>query len=173
MELFTPELGLLFWMTLIFLGLVFILGKYAWPSVFKTIENRNAHIQQALDQARQALIERDQLQFERTRMEEKAQQEQLDLLKQSQQLRSRLMAEAKEAAQMETQRLLAEARADIQKQQAEMQQHLEEQITLLSLEIAEKILRKQMENTDEHQNYVKQILKEMHPTEKMTKTIEA
>lgn len=165
MELFTPEFGLVFWMTLIFLGLIFILGKYAWPAIFNTIEARNAHIQAALDQAKLALSERDKLEKERAEMEENAQQEQLDLLKQSQQLRSKLMAEAKDAAQKETQRLLSSAREDIQKQQAEMAKHVEEQVTLLSLEIAEKILRKQMENSSEHQSYVKQLLKEMQTTE--------
>lgn len=165
MELFTPDFGLIFWMTLIFLGLVFILGKYAWPAIFNTIEARNAHIQSALDQAKLALSERDKLEKERAAMEDKAQQEQLDLLKQSQQLRAKLMAEAKEAAQKETQRLLASAREDIQKQQAEMAQHLEEQVTILSLEIAEKILRKHMENSLEHQSFVQQLLKEMQTTE--------
>lgn len=165
MELLTPEFGVLFWMTLVFLGLVYILGKYAWPAIFKTIEARNAYIQDSLDQAKLALLERDKLKTERALLEEKAQQEQLDLLKQSQQLKARLMAEAKEAAQIETERLLTSARADINKQQAEMQQHLEEQISLLSLEISEKILRKHMENSEEHQSYVKQLLKEMQPKE--------
>jgi F-type H+-transporting ATPase subunit b len=162
MGLVTPGIGLLFWMLFSFLILIFILGKYAWKPVLKMIKERAASIENALQAAEKAKEQMSQLQADNQRIINEAKLERDKLLREAREIKEKIIGEAKNLAAEEGRKLVESARQNIQNEKAAAITEMKNQIASLSVEIAEKILRKELGNKDEQKALIDTLLKEVN-----------
>lgn len=144
MDLVTPEIGMIFWSTLFFLILLFILGRFAWPAILAAVYARNESIKKALDAAEKARDEMAQLQADNEKILAEAKEERDALMKEARDVKDKIILEAKEKAQEEAKRLLKNARETIQNEKVAAINEMKEQVALLSVDIAEKVLRNKL-----------------------------
>ncbi|MDB5009723.1 MAG: synthase subunit [Mucilaginibacter sp.] len=161
MELVTPEIGLVFWTTISFLILLFILGKFAWKPILGAINERENFIEDALQKAEAAKDEMSRLTNENEALLKQARAERDTILHEAKKVKDQIISEAKEAAHTEGARMIELARIEINNQKAIAMADVKNQVASLSLEIAEKILRKQFEDQQKQEELVSQLLKEV------------
>ena len=160
MDLVTPGIGLIFWTTLFFLILLFILGKFAWPAILTAIRARNESIRQALDSAEKAKEEMAKLQADNQKILSEAKAERDAMMKEAKQLKDKLIADAKEQASEEARKLVANARESIQAEKKAAINDLKGQVANLSLDIAEKILKKELEDSKAQKELINTLINE-------------
>ncbi len=146
MGLFTPDTGLLFWMLIVFLTVVGILWKFAWPFITKAIAEREQYITNSVKAAEEAYLKLETVKEERTAILAEARNEQNVALKEVQHLREKLIEEAKLQARAEADKLIADARLTIQSEKEQALKEVRNQVAMLSVSIAGKLLRKNLEN---------------------------
>jgi len=161
MDLVKPEVGLIFWTTLSFLILLFILGKYAWKPILKAVSDRENSIESALSKAEAVRDEMARLTSENEAMLKQARAERDAILVEATKVKNQIIHEAKEAAQKEGAHQLEIARIEINNQKAIAMADVKNQVASLSIEIAEKVLRKQFEDSKKQDELVKELLKEV------------
>jgi len=161
MELVTPELGLVFWTTLSFLILLFLLGKFAWKPILAAINEREVNIENALMKAEAAKEEMARLTSENESLLRDARAERDIILQEARKLKDKIVGEAKEAAQQEGAKMIENARIEINMQKALAIADVKNQVATLSIEIAEKVLRKQFEDASKQDALVTELLKEV------------
>jgi F-type H+-transporting ATPase subunit b len=161
MELVTPEIGLVFWTTLSFLILLFLLGKFAWKPILGAINEREISIENALMKAEAAKEEMARLTSENETLLRDARAERDIILQEARKLKDKIVGEAKEAAQEEGAKMIEKARLEINMQKALAIADVKNQVASLSLEIAEKVLRKQFEDASKQDALVTELLKEV------------
>lgn len=162
MELLSPSLGLIFWMTLCFLILLFLLKKMAWGPILKMLKERETGIANALDSAKKAKEEMAALQASNEKILNEAKVERDKLLKEARDIKDSIIAEAKSNANKEADRLLAIARENIQNEKAAAVTELKNQVAKLSIEIAEKILKEELSSTDKQKALVSNMLNDVN-----------
>lgn len=160
MDLVTPGIGLIFWSTLFFLVLLFILGKFAWPSILTAIRARNESIRKALDAADKAKEEMAKLQASNEKILAEAKAERDALLREAKQVREKLIAEAKEQASTEAKKLIQSARASIQAEKSAALNEMKAQMATLSVDIAEQILRAKLKESKAQKELINKLIKE-------------
>jgi F-type H+-transporting ATPase subunit b len=160
MDLVTPGIGLIFWTTLFFLILLFVLGKFAWPAILTAIRARNESIKQALEAAEKAKLEMAKLQADNQKILAEAKAERDAMMMEAKQLKDKLIAEAKEQASAEARRLVNNARESIQAEKKAAINDLKNQVANLSLDIAEKILRKKLEDSKAQKELIHTLIDE-------------
>ncbi len=161
MDLVTPELGLVFWTTISFGILFFLLAKFAWKPIMAAINDRERSIEDALLKAEAAKDEMSRLTNENESLLKQARAERDQILSEAKKVKDQIISEAKEAAQTEGARMLELARVEINNQKAIAMADVKNQVAALSLEIAEKVLRKQFEDGQKQDELVTQLLKEV------------
>ncbi|MDD4921211.1 MAG: F0F1 ATP synthase subunit B [Bacteroidales bacterium] len=161
MELFTPETGLIFWMLLVFLTVLFVLGKFAWPVITKAIAEREKYINDSVKAADEAFSKLESIKEERNAILAKAREEQNTLLKEVQVLKEKLIEDAKNQARVEADKLIADARQSILAEKEQALKEVRNQVALLSIGIAGKVLRKNLESETSQMELVNQLLDEM------------
>lgn len=160
MDLVTPGIGLIFWTTLFFLILLFILGKFAWPAILTAIKARNESIKQALDAAEKAKEEMAKLQADNQKILAEAKAERDAMMKEAKQLKDKLISEAKEEATQEGKRLVTNARESIQAEKKAAINDLKKQVANLSMDIAEKILKQKLEDSKAQKELINTLINE-------------
>lgn len=160
MDLVTPGIGLIFWTTLFFLILLFILGKFAWPAILTAIRARNESIKQALDAAEKAKKEMAKLHADNEKVLAEAKAERDAMMKEAKQMKDMLIADAKEKAGVEARRLVVNAREAIQAEKKAAINDLKIQVANLSLDIAEKILKTKLEDSKAQKELVAKLINE-------------
>ena len=161
MELVTPEIGLVFWTTISFLIFLFILGKFAWKPILGAINEREISIENALMRAEAAKEEMARLTSENESLLKEARAERDIILQEARKLKDKIVGDAKEAAQEEGAKMIEKARLEINMQKALAIADVKNQVATLSLEIAEKVLRKQFEDASKQDALVTELLKEV------------
>ncbi|RVU01588.1 F0F1 ATP synthase subunit B [Mucilaginibacter limnophilus] len=161
MELVTPEIGLVFWTTVSFLILFFLLAKFAWKPIMKAIDERERSIEDALLKADAAKEEMSRLTNENEALLKQARAERDQILAEARKLKEQIVAEARTTAQTEGARMLELARIEINNQKALALTDVKNQVAALSLEIAEKVLRKEFEDGSKQDALVADLLKEV------------
>ena len=161
MELVTPEIGLVFWTTISFLIFLFILGKFAWKPILAAINEREISIENALMKAEAAKEEMARLTSENESLLREARAERDIILQEARKLKDKIVGDAKEAAQEEGAKMIEKARLEINMQKALAIADVKNQVASLSLEIAEKVLRKQFEDASKQDELVTELLKEV------------
>jgi F-type H+-transporting ATPase subunit b len=161
MDLVSPNPGLILWTALTFLILLFILRKYAWKPILKAVTDRENSIESALSRAEAVREEMSRLTSENEAMLKQARAERDAILAEATKVKNHIIAEAKEAAQKEGSRQLELARIEINNQKSIAMADVKNQVASLSLEIAEKVLRKQFEDSKKQDELVKELLKEV------------
>jgi len=161
MELITPGLGLVFWMTLVFVILVFILKVFAWKPILQMLKERETSIHEALNSANQAREEMKQLQFSNEQLLLEAKNERDAMLNDARKVREKLIEEARIKASEEASRIVESARASINNEKMAAMTELKNQIAESSLTIAKFILKRELSDPKKQEEYVQELLKEI------------
>ena len=161
MNLLIPEVGLLVWNTIAFLVLVFLLGKFAWKPIMKGIHDREQSIDEALNKAELARQEMDRLSTQNEELMKQAREERDQILKEAKSLKDSIVNEAKNQAQAEGAKLIEKARIEIENQKKAALAELKGQVSALSLDIAERVLRTQLDDKAKQQELVNNLLKDV------------
>lgn len=144
MDLVTPDFGLIFWTLVTFLLLVFLLGKFAWKPILKMVKEREASIEEALKAAERARDEMKSLQANNEAILKEAREERERILKEAREMKNKIVGEAKETATAEAEKTVAAAKAAIEAEKAAAVAELKNQAAVLSIEVAEKVLGKEL-----------------------------
>ncbi|MCU0429617.1 MAG: F0F1 ATP synthase subunit B [Cytophagaceae bacterium] len=160
MNLVTPEFGLLFWQILIFGIVLFLLSKFAWKPIVTALEERENTIADALGAAEKAKEEMKNLQASNEKLLQEARLERDKILKEAQVTASGLISEAKDKASAEANRLVDNARVAIQSEKAAALAEVKNTAASLALEIAEKVIRKNLSSDGAQKTLVDEFIKE-------------
>jgi F-type H+-transporting ATPase subunit b len=158
MDLVTPGIGLLFWTTLIFLMLLLILRVFAWKPILNAVKNREASIKSALESAEKAKEDMKKLLSKNEEILLEARGERDLMMKEAKEVKEKIINDAKEKAVLETNRLIAIARQNIQSEKASAINELRQQVANISIEIAEKILREKLSGDKEKKELITRLL---------------
>ncbi len=161
MELLKPELGLMFWTTVLFLLLLFILKKFAWKPILDMLKEREEGIATALQSAEKAKAEMALLTADNQRILNEAKEEKAKILKEARDTYDKIVGEASEKAKAEAAKILAEAKRDIENQKNAVMVEIKNQIGTLATDVAEKMIRKELKKDGEQMNYVNQLVGEI------------
>lgn len=162
MELVMPGIGVLFWTCLIFLILFFILKKWAFPVINGMIRKREEKISTALNQAEATREEMERIQSENKTMMVQARTEREKILEEATQIRRRIEDESREKAKAEYDRMMASARNDIEREKRMALEDIKNQVASVSLDVAEKVLGRELSDRDRQQALVEQELKNVN-----------
>ena len=161
MNLMLPDSGLLFWMTIIFAIVFFILAKFGFPVITGMVEKRNKRIADSLEAARIAEEALSHLQVEKDRILSETLAQQNKLMQEAAQERDKMIAQAQEKAREEAQKILDDARARIQEEKDAAVQEVRKEVAMISLTIAEKLVRKELSSDASQKELADRILDEM------------
>lgn len=161
MELINPGIGLIFWMTLSFSILVFILLKYIWPAILTALHQREEHISQSLDAAKKAHEEMQLLKADNEALLQEARQERQKILNEARNMQKSIVDEARGKAESEAERIITSAKSQIREEQKQAIAELRRDIGNLSIDIAEKILKKELSPDNKQQEVINQFIKEI------------
>jgi F-type H+-transporting ATPase subunit b len=161
MDLVTPSIGLVFWTTISFLALFLILRKVAWKPMLGAIHERERSIEDALNKAELAREEMSRLTNQNESLLKEARAERDLLLKEAKELKDAIITEAKNQAQVEGAKLIEKAKIEINNQKVAALDEVKNQVASLSLEIAEKVLRKQFDDKQKQEALVSDLLKDV------------
>ena len=160
MNLVTPDTGLLFWMVVIFGIVFFLLAKFGFPIITSMVDKRNAAIKRSLKDAREIEIRMAGMMQEHAQMLEDARKEQTDILRDAAEARKKIIADAKAQAKEEAEKILSDARTEIEVEKEAAIRAVRSEVALLSVSIAEKILRKELSLDGEQQAYIDRLVDE-------------
>jgi F-type H+-transporting ATPase subunit b len=158
MDLVTPGVGMIFWTTLFFLIVLFVLGKFAWPSILSAVRARNESIRKSLESAKKAREEMANLQADNERILAEAKAERDAMLKEARDVKEAIMTEAREKAAEDASKLLKSAKEAIKNEKLAAINEIKEQIATLSIEIAEKVLRQTLSAEKEQKKLVDKLI---------------
>ncbi len=159
MDLLIPEVGLVVFQTIAFLLLMFLLSKFAWKPVLAAIKEREQSIDEALNKAELAKQEMARLTSQNEELMKQARIERDEILKEAKILKDSIVNEAKTSAQTEGAKLIEKARIEIENQKKAALAELKGQVSTLSLDIAERVLRSQLDDKAKQQDLVASLLK--------------
>ena len=160
MELISPDFGLIFWMTIAFLIVFFILVKFAFPVIGKTLKNREEKITEALEIAERTHEEMKNLQAKNEELLQQAREEREEMLNEARQYRDKIIEEAKVKAKEETDRLVESAKETIENERKAAMTDIKNEIANISIKVAEKILEKELSSDEAQMDYINRIIKE-------------
>lgn len=158
MDLMMPDSGLLFWMTIIFAILFFVLAKFGFPIITGMVEKRNKRISDSLEAARMAEEALAGLKQEQERLISEARAEQGRILREAAAERDSMIAKAQEEAREEARRIMEGARERIREEKEAALTEIRNEVADLSLSIAEKVLHKELSRDGEQKEYAERLV---------------
>jgi F-type H+-transporting ATPase subunit b len=158
MELVQPGIGLIFWMTIAFALLIFILAKFAWKPIMKGIREREQSIDDALNAANKAREEMKELKFSNEQLLREAKEERDNIMREARKVKESIIENARLKANEEAQRIIENARESIQFEKMAALHDMKNQLALLSIEIAEKILKEELASKGKHKELVERLI---------------
>ena len=150
--------GLFFWQMLIFIGLLLLLRKFAWKPILNAVNEREEGIRNALLSAEKARNEMQNLQADNQRILQEARMERDALLKEAREMKEKMISDSKAEAQAAGQKMIEQAKAAIQSEKNAAMAELKAQVSTLSLDIAEKILKDELSNKEAQTRLVEKML---------------
>ncbi|MEI7595298.1 MAG: F0F1 ATP synthase subunit B [Bacteroidota bacterium] len=161
MELVTPGIGLIFWMTLSFSILLFILGKFAWKPILTMLKEREQSIEDALNAAEKAKEEMRNLQTNNEMLLKKTREERDEILKEARKAKDAIVDDAKVKATEEANIIVERARETIMNEKMAAITDLKNQIAQLSVDIAEKIIKEELSDEKKQQAYISKLVSDI------------
>lgn len=158
MGIVTPEIGLIFWMTLAFGILLFILTKFAWKPILASLHEREKTIEESLHQADKARDEMKSLKAHNEELLKQAKEERDAILKDARNIRDSIIEESKDKANLEFNRIIESAKESIHFEKMSAITELKNQIATLSIDIAEKILKEELTNKDAQKKHIDKMI---------------
>lgn len=159
MQLVTPSIGLIFWMTITFSIVLFLLSKFAWKPILNSIKEREDSINNALNAADEARRQMDALKADNQKLLNEARAERDRMLKEASDMKDQILAKAKNDAKTEGDKMIVAAKQAIEKEKLNAMNELKSQVAVLSVDLAEKILRSKMEDRSQQEAFVNDNLK--------------
>lgn len=158
MELIKPEIGLIVWQTVVFVILVFLLAKFAWRPILGLIKERESSINDALDSAEKARLEMKNLQASNEKLIKKAREERDEMLKEARTIKEKMISEASTEAEEKASKILANAQETIIAEKQAALAEIKAQVANLSIEIAEKVVKKELDSKEDQMKLVDSML---------------
>ncbi len=158
---FTPDFGLLFWMLIAFLIVFVLLAKFGFPVIVNMVEKRKDFIDNSLKSAREANEKLANIKSESERLLKEAREQQTLILKEAMATRDNIVKEAQVKAEAEGLRMLNEAKELIQTEKENALHDIKAQVADLSIQIAEKVMRKELKNDAEQSAMIDRLLSEI------------
>ncbi|WP_207492135.1 F0F1 ATP synthase subunit B [Aridibaculum aurantiacum] len=155
MELLLPGLGLIFWTLVAFIIVFVILRKFAWKPILSSLKERETGIAESLATAERVKAEMALMKSENEAMMAQAREERARMVKEAKEASDKMIAEAKEKAKAEYDRIVADAQIAIQQQKNAALTEVKNQVGKLVIEVSEKVLRRELANKAEQENYIK------------------
>ena len=157
MNIVAPE-SLIFWTTIIFLLLLILLRKFAWKPILGAVRTRETSINDALDAAEKAKLEMQNLHADNEKLLQEARAEREAMMKEARELKAKMITDAKDDAKVEADKMVAQAQAAIESEKKAAIAELKQQVATLSLEIAEKVVKHELSDSDKHMKLVNEML---------------
>jgi len=161
MELFTPDFGLVFWMFVAFAILFFVLWKWGWPAIMKSIDDRADLIDKGVEYAQNAKEQLDNARQEASKYIDEARKQQAEILREADRMKTEIIEEARAAASKEAQKVMDAAKVSIEQERKEARQQFRDEVTSFALDIATKVVRGQMADRKAQTKLVDSLLDEM------------
>ena len=161
MELFKPEIGLVFWMFVVAVILVVLLGKYAWPGIIKGLEERADLIDKGVEYAQQAKENLDNAQAEAQKLLDQAKREQTEILREADRLKAQMIEEARGAAAAEAKKVTEQAQLAIDQARKQAELQFRDEVSAFALSIAEKVMRANLSTDDAQARLVDKLIDEV------------
>ena len=161
MDLLIPSTGLLFWMTITFFVVLFILWKWGFPAITNMVKERNAFIDESLQKAHEANDRLANIQQEGESILQEARSEQARLLKEAADTRDAIVGKAQDKAKAEGARLISEAKAEAENERQNAMNNIRSQVAVLSVQIAEKVLREKLSTEKAQMDFIDRLLDEV------------
>ncbi|MCM1005358.1 MAG: F0F1 ATP synthase subunit B [Prevotella sp.] len=158
MELFTPDFGLIFWMFVAFLLLFLALRKWAWPVIIKSMEDRADLIDKGVEYAQNAKEQLEGARKESQNYIAEAQKQQAEILRDAAKIKSQIIEEARNEASVEAKKIIDAAKVSIEQSRKEAELQFKNEVSKVSIEIAEKMIRKQMSSDAAQKELVNKLL---------------
>ncbi len=157
-----PEFGLFFWTTLFFILFWWLIGKYAFKPITESLKKREHDIQDAIDSAKKAREEVSNMKSENERILAEAREERAKILVEAKDTKNSIINEAREKAKEEASKVITAAMQDIDNQKKLAMVEVKDQVSKLALEIAEKIIRKELQNNSDQQSFAKKLVDDLN-----------
>ena len=161
MELFKPEFGLVFWMFLAFACLYFILAKWAWPFIIKSMDDRAGLIDKGVAYAQEAKSQLDNAKAQADALVADARKQQADILRDAAKMKTEIIEQAKAEAAVEAKKVTDAAQVSIEQARKESEHQLRQDVGAYALQIAEQVIRRNMSDDKAQQDLVKKLLNEV------------
>ena len=161
MELFSPDFGLVFWMFVVFVLLFLILAKYAWPFIIKSMEERADLIDKGVEYAQDAKEQLDHAKAEADKYKAEAQKQQAEILREAAKMKTQIIEDAKAAAAVEAKKVVEAAKLSIEQARKESELQFRNEVSQFALNIAEKMVRKNMQDDKAQAELVEKLLNEV------------
>lgn len=160
-SILTPDLGLLFWMLIAFLVVLFFLVRFGFPAIINTVEKRKQYIDESLAKAHEASDRLLHIKQEGETLLQEAREQQAKIMKEAAETRDAIVEKAEEKARQESARIIAEAKQQIAFEKQEAIRDIRSQVAELSVNIAEKILREEFSSEKAQQANIDRLLDEV------------
>jgi len=158
----TPSIGLIFWTAVSFIILLFLLKKFAWKPILKAVNDREESISNALNSAEEAKKEMANLTSANEQLLKEAREERDSLMKEAREMKADIIAKAKEEAKGEGEKMIASAKAVIETERKSAVADLKNQVAALSIEIAEKVVKGELNSDDKQKALVAGLVEEVN-----------
>ena len=165
MDLLIPSTGLLFWMSLTFLVVLFILWRFGFPVITNMVNERKAFIDESLQKAHEANEKLANIQKEGESILQEAREKQAQILKEAAETRDAIVEKAQDKARQEGARLLDDAKLAIEQEKKAAIADIRNQVATLSVEIAEKVLRQQLKGDQAQMDLIERMLDDVSAKE--------
>ena len=161
MDLLTPGSGIIIWQAIIFLLLFILLSKFAWKPILGSLKEREESIQNALDTADKARAEMAKLTADNENLLKQAREERDKMLKEAREVANRLKDEAQSDAKKAADKIITDARAAINVEKEAALRDVRTQVAMFSLEVAEKLIKKNLSSDKEQKGLVEGYIKDL------------
>ncbi len=158
MDLLTPAVGLLIWQIVIFSVVVFLLGKFAWKPVVNGLKEREASIDSALRMAEETRAEMAKLKANNEQLLAEARAERDKMIREAKNVTDKMIADAKDKATAESNRIMQDASEAMAQERVAVIAQMKKDVAALSIEIAEKVLRKELNDKKAQQTLVSDLI---------------
>lgn len=161
MGLVLPDTGLLFWMIISFSITLWILGKYAWKPIMKSLKQRAEKIQNSIDAAEQAKLEVENLKEENKKVMAEARAERDKLLQEAKEIKDKMIRSAEQEAKEKANKVIEDARVQIESEKNKALSELKASIADLTIDISEKIIMRELDNKQKQKDYINELIKDV------------
>lgn len=161
MSLLTPHLGFFVWTIIAFVVVLFLLKKFAWKPILKSLNERESNIANSIAAAETVRAEMAQMKSENEALLAKAREERAQMLKEARETKDKIINEAKDQAKVEANKIILEAQAAIETQKMAAITDVKNQVGKLVIEVSEKVLRRELGNKDSQEAHIKGLVDEV------------